>query len=77
MLCGAGVQIAIFFKKNAFLGQKKAFFQKVYFIQKRSVTLYTVFQCVKNIFFLSQKKIIFFTILNLIMGQNVDDLKQC
>ena len=31
------------------------------------MTLNTVFQCVKNIFFLSQKKIIFFTILNLNM----------
>ena len=56
-----------FFQKNAFFGQKKAFFQKVHFIQKCSVTLNTVFQCVKNIFFLSQKKIIFFTILNLII----------
>ena len=57
-----------FSQKNAFFGQKKAFFQKAHFIQKCSVTLNTVFQCVKNIFFLSQKKIIFFTILNLIMG---------
>ena len=56
-----------FCQKNAFFGQKKAFFQKVHFIQKCSVTQNTVFQCVKNNFLLSQKKLIFFTILNLIM----------
>ena len=56
-----------FFQKNAFFGQKKAFFQKVHFIQKCSVTQNTVFQCVKNNFFLSQKKLIFFTILNLVI----------
>ena len=54
-----------FSQKNAFFGQKKAFFQKVHFIQKCSVTQNTVFQCVKNNFLLSQKKLIFFTILNL------------
>ena len=41
------------------------FFQKVHFIQKCSVTQNTVFQYVKNIFLLSQKKLIFFTELNL------------
>ena len=41
------------------------FFQKAHFIQKCSVTQNTVFQYVKNIFLLSQKKLIFFTILNL------------
>ena len=54
-----------FSQKNAFFGQKKAFFQKVHFIQKCSVTQNTVFQYVKNIFLLSQKKLVFFTILNL------------
>ena len=54
-----------FCQKNAFFGQKKAFFQKVHFIQKCSVTQNTVFQCVKNNFLLAQKKLIFFTILNL------------
>ena len=54
-----------FFQKNAFFGQKKAFFQKVHFIQKFSVTQNTVFQYVKNIFLLSQNKLVFFTILNL------------
>ena len=56
-----------FSQKNAFFGQKKAFFQKVHFIQKCSVTQNTVFQCVKNIFFLSQKKLVFFTEFNLTM----------
>ena len=32
-----------FFQKNAFFGQKKAFFQKVHFIQKCSVTQNTIF----------------------------------
>ena len=54
-----------FCQKNAFFGQKKAFFQKVHFIQICSVTQNTVFQCFKNNFFLSQEKLIFFTILNL------------
>ena len=56
-----------FCQKNAFFGQKKAFFQKVHFIQICSVTQNTVFQCFKNNFFLSQEKLIFFTILNLTM----------
>ena len=43
------------------------FFQKVHFIQKCSVTQNTVFQHVKNIFLLSQKKLIFFTELNLMI----------
>ena len=46
------------------------FFQKVHFIQKCSVTQNTVFQYVKNIFLLSQKKLVFFTILNLGMVLN-------
>ena len=54
-----------FLSKNAFFGQKKAFFQKVHFIQKCSVTQNAVFQCVKNNFLLAEKKLIFFTILNL------------
>ena len=54
-----------FCQKNAFFGQKMTFFQKVHFIQKCSVTQNTVFQCVKNIFFLSQKKLVFFTEFNL------------
>ena len=33
----------------------------------KSVTQNTVFQCFKNIFFLSQEKLIFFTMLNLCM----------
>ena len=46
-----GGQKAIFVKKNAFFGQKRAFFQKVHFIQKCSVTQNRVFQYVKeNIF---------------------------
>ena len=56
-----------FFQKNAFFGQKRAFFQKIHFIQKCSVTQNTVFQCVKNIVFLSQKKLVFFTEFNLII----------
>ena len=56
-----------FFQKNAFFGQKKAFFQKVHFIQKCSVTQNTVFQCVKKIFFWSNPKLIFFTKFNLII----------
>ena len=63
----AGGQIAIFVKKNAFFGQKKAFFQNIHFIQKCSVTQNTVFKYVKNYFLLSQKKLVFFTILNLCM----------
>ena len=43
------------------------FFQKVHFIQKCSVTQNTVFKYVKNYFLLSQKKLVFFTILNLII----------
>ena len=54
-----------FFQKNAFFGQKKAFFQNVHFIQKCSVIQNTVLQYVKNNFLLSQKKFVFFTILNL------------
>ena len=54
-----------FYQKNAFFGQKMIFFQKVHFIQKCSVTQNTVFQHVKNIFLLPQKKLIFFTELNL------------
>ena len=54
-------------QRDAFFGQKKAFFQKVHFIQKCSVTQNTVFQYVKNNFLLSQKKFVFFTILNLVM----------
>ena len=60
-----------FFQKNAFFGQKKAFFQKVHFIQKCSATQNTGFQCVKNNFLLYQKKLIFFTILNLLMALDV------
>merc|ERR1712073_275549 len=68
-LCCAvlGVKLPFFFKKNAFFGQKKAFFQKVHFIQNCSVTQNTVFQCVKTNFLLCQKKLVFFTILNLLM----------
>ena len=54
-----------FCQKNAFFGQKMTFFQKVHFIQKCSVTQNTVFQYFKNNFLLSQKKLVFFTILNL------------
>ena len=54
-----------FFQKNAFFGQKKAFFEKVHFIQKCSVTQNTVFQCVKKNFFWSNPKLIFFTKFNL------------
>ena len=60
-----------FLSKNAFFGQKKAYFQKVHFMQKCSVTQNTVFQCVKNSFLLSQKKLIFFTILNLHIKQDL------
>ena len=59
-----------FCQKNAFFGQKMTFFQKVHFIQKCSVTQNTVFQYVKNIFLLSQKKLVFFTILNLLISIN-------
>ena len=65
--CAEQVVKLPFFEKNAFFGKKKAFFQKVHFIQKCSVTQNTVFQCVKNIFFLSQKKLVFFTEFNLTM----------
>ena len=64
MRCNEG-QIAIFVKKNAFFGQKKAFFQKVHFIQKCSVTQNTIFQCIKNNFLLSNPKLVFFTEFNL------------
>ena len=57
-----------FFQKNAFFGQKKAFFQKVHFVQKCSVTQNTVFQCVKKFFFGSNPKLIFFTKFNLRMS---------
>ena len=46
------------------------FFQKVHFIQKCSVTQNTVFQNVKNNFLLSQNKLVFFTILNLLISHN-------
>ena len=49
------------------------FFQKVHFIQICSVTQNTVFQYVKNIFLLSQKKLIFFTEFNLII---IDKMKR-
>lgn len=60
-----------FCQKNAFFGQKKAFFQKVHFIQKCSVTQNTVFQYVKKIFFWSNPKLIFFTKFNLEMRDSV------
>ena len=41
------------------------FFQKVQFLQNCSVTQNTVFRYVKNNFLLPQKKLVFFTILNL------------
>ena len=56
-----------FFQKNAFFGQKKAFFQKVHFIQKWSVTPNTIFEWVKNDFLFSNPKLVFFTEFNLIM----------
>ena len=56
-----------FFQKNAFFGQKKAFFQKVHFIEKCSVTKNTIFQCIKNNFLLSNPKLVFFTEFNLPM----------
>ena len=46
-----------FLSKNAFFGQKTAFFKKVHFIQKCSVTQNTVFQYVKKIFFFIQSKV--------------------
>ena len=57
-----------FCKKNAFFGQKMTFFQKVQFLQNCSVTQNTVFRYVKNNFLLPQKKLVFFTILNLDMA---------
>ena len=54
-----------FFQKNAFFGQKKAFFQKVHFIQKWSVTPNTIFEWVKNDFLFSNPKLVFFTEFNL------------
>ena len=64
----AGLQVKKpFFSKNAFFRQKKTFFQKIHFIQKCSVIQNTVLQYVKNNFLLSQKKFVFFTILNLTM----------
>ena len=50
-----------FCPKNAFFRQKKAFFQKVHFIQKCSGSQNKVFQCVKKNFFQSNPKLIFFT----------------
>ena len=47
--------------------QKKAFSQKVHFIQKYSVTQNTVFQYVKKNIFSSNPKLIFFTKFNLAM----------
>ena len=70
-LCCAVLGVKLpFFQKNAFFGQKKAFFQNVHFIQKCSVIQNTVFQCLKNYFLLFPKKLIFFTILNLIILNN-------
>ena len=54
-----------FCQKNVFFGQKKTFFQKSHFIQKLSLTQYTVFQWAKIIFLLSQQKLVFFTRFNL------------
>ena len=54
-----------FCQKNAFFGQKKAFFQKVHFIQKWSVTPNTIFEWVKNDFLFSNPKLVFFTEFNL------------
>ena len=45
-----------------------AFFLKVHFIQKWSVTLKSHFQWVKNIFLLSHQKLVFFTRFNLPMS---------
>ena len=56
-----------FCQKNVFFGQKKTFFQKSHFIQKLSLTQYTVFQWAKIIFLLSQQKLVFFTRFNLPM----------
>ena len=56
-----------FFLKNAFFGQNKAFFQKVNFIQKYSVTQNTICQCIRNNFLLSNPKLVFFTEFNLAM----------
>ena len=49
------------------------FFQKVHIIQICSVTQNTVFQYVKNIFLLSQKKLIFFTEFTLTIGETLSD----
>ena len=54
-----------FCQKNAFFGQKKAFFQRFHFIQKWSVTPNTIFECVKNDFLLYYQKLVFFTEFNL------------
>ena len=56
-----------FFQKNAFFGQKRAFFQKVHFIQKCSVTQNTIFQCIKFFFVIQSKVNIFHQI------QPIDD----
>ena len=66
------VESTVALQRDAFSWQKKAFFQKVHFIQKCSVTQNTVFQCVKNIFFLSQKKLVFFTEFNLYIAVQSD-----
>ena len=66
-----------FCPKNAFFGQKKAFFQKVHFMQKSSVIQNTVLQYVKNNFLLPQKKLVFFTILNLHMCIVVSTIVFC
>ena len=57
----------IFCQKNAFFGQKMAFFGKVHFIKKWSVTQNTVFHWLKNNFLLSHQKLVFFTRFNLII----------
>ena len=46
-----------FCQKNAFFGQKKAFFQKVHFIQKCSVTQNTVFSVFQKNDFVIQSKV--------------------
>ena len=57
-----------FCPKNAFFGQKKAFFQKDHFVEKWSVTQNTIFQCIKNIFLLYNLKLVFFTEFNLLIS---------
>ena len=57
---------------GCFGGQKKAFFWKVHFIHKWSVTQNTVYQWLKNNFLLSHPKLVFFTRFYLVISKSLN-----